>query len=359
MSEYRPEEEGILVISPEKEKESPAGIDKLLQQHRDESERGLHLEINKVNIDLGEYRNRIIETLTPEIDKDEQSAKRLIELTEYNPSRLVQNSGFMRVEPIDSERSAVFPFTFENGIWRPDKDLPHFPSSQDPSLSNNYDTNILSIVRIETDQDGNINNWYQPFFSFKESLNEIDEPFAVGPDGMKDIRIKQLPNKKWAVFTRPQGNGAGNGQIGYIEINSLDELTDAINQAKIIENIFKPEEWGGVNDIIPLNEDKVGLIGHIARYNPDNQSEKEYYSTAMVYSREREQIISLRIILEARDLPYGVRGKRPDLRNVVFSGGAIQLTDGRIKISGGSGDTEAFEAIVEVEEFLRYAQGRD
>lgn len=355
------------IESAEKEKGIPRGVDALLNEHRARQEREANRsEITQLKFDLSGHPDQVIETVTsPFTEEKEPGATdehRLAELTIYNPSSFLHGQGVARVERRGDEYSGVVGFTLKDGVYVPNSALPSYAMAQDPSISYNKDApNILTVVQIEANSTGKITNWQQQFFKYDKSLNEVDDPFAVGPEKMKDIRVKQLPNGKWAVFTRPQGptpEQGGLGKIGYIEIDTLDELEDTIPKAPLIPDVFREGEWGGVNDIIPLNDDKIGLLSHIARMNPNGSGEKEYYSMLMIYSREQGRVISQRIVLEAKDLPYEVKGKRPDLKNVVFSGGAILLADGRLKISGGSGDTEAFEVIIEAEEFLAIAQGR-
>ena len=45
------------------------------------------------------------------------------------------------------------------------------------------------------------------------------EYFASGPDGMKDIRLIELPNE--SVCSPPAGRSRGRGTIGYVEIDEL------------------------------------------------------------------------------------------------------------------------------------------
>ncbi len=167
------------------------------------------------------------------------------------------------------------------------------------------------------------------------------ERFAVGPWGMKDIRIAPLADGRLLVLTRPQGKRGGRGTIAYTVVASLDRLTpQALSRGRLIDGQFLGSEWGGANEIIPLGDDRFGVLGHIAR--SDARGDRHYYPVAFTIDARRGQVSALRTLVERRDLAGGLTGasKRSDLRDVLFSGGLDRHGDGTATLYVGAGDAE-------------------
>lgn len=163
--------------------------------------------------------------------------------------------------------------------------------------------------------------------------------FAEGPDMMKDIRLVQLANGKLGVFTRPQGRPNGRGKIGYIELANLENLNEeSILKARIIENQFVPEEWGGVNELHVLENGAIGVLGHIACM--DAQGHKHYAAMSFIYNPIKHRASPINIIATRKNFPPGIC-KRPELADVIFSGGLVRHGDGTATLYAGLSDAEA------------------
>ncbi|MEX2144794.1 MAG: DUF1861 family protein [Candidatus Spechtbacterales bacterium] len=163
--------------------------------------------------------------------------------------------------------------------------------------------------------------------------------FAAGPDMMKDIRIAQLPNGRIGVFTRPLGGMYGKGKIGYLELNSLDELQPQhLLEARIIEDQFAPDEWGGVNELHPFDDGRIGALGHIAYQDADGG--KHYYAMSFVYDPQKHSTSPIKIIAARRNFPEG-DAKTPELQDVVFPGGLLRDGKGAATLYAGLSDVEA------------------
>ncbi len=179
---------------------------------------------------------------------------------------------------------------------------------------------------------------YRTVFYKGKSLSTLEKS-ATGPEKMKDIRIIRLPNGHIGVFTRPQGHTNGGGKIGYIELDSLEDLNDSANflKAKIIEGQFALGEWGGANQLHLLPGGKIGVIGHIACF--DEEENKHYYGMSFVFDPESDIASPLKIIATREDFPSGP-SKKPDLGDVIFVGG-IYEKDGQWYLYAGLGDVES------------------
>jgi len=247
-----------------------------------------------------------------------------------------------RVEPRDSEDSEVMFFREQGGVWHPRRGDPVFPL-QDPFFSRIHGELVVGGVETFPDpaKPGMV-NWRTRFYRGRDVRTL--EPFASGPDGMKDIRLVELSDGRIGVFTRPQGEVGGRGIIGYTEIGSLDELTaDAILSAKLLTEQFHPDEWGGVNEAHLLANGLIGVLGHIAHY--DAQMNKHYYPMVFAYDPRTHTASAMEIIAVREDFPPGP-AKHPRLANVLFSGGLVRKGNGLAELYVGVSDAEAHRIVL-------------
>lgn len=245
-----------------------------------------------------------------------------------------------RVEERDSEFSQVFFFTCDNQVWSPRMHT-HTYNLQDPCTTIIKGELIVGGVEVFTaaDNPGKIVSWVTQFYrGFQiDSLCH----FSSGPGTMKDIRLIELMDGRIGIFTRPQGAKGGRGQIGFTIIDSLDELDEqTFIDAEMLGNQFVPEEWGGANEAHLLSNGHVGVLGHIACF--DLSGNKHYYSMVFSIDPETCEKTPLKIIAARSDFPRGP-GKRPDLEDVIFSGGLIRSGHGRAVLSVGVSDAEAYQ----------------
>lgn len=170
------------------------------------------------------------------------------------------------------------------------------------------------------------------------SLTDFEQILA-GPIGMKDLRIKELADGRILVLTRPQGEKGGRGKIGAIVIDSLAELTiEKIEAAPLLKRNFSGEEWGGGNELHLLEDERIGVLGHIACF--DEASNRHYYACSFRLNEDFSQIEQEKIIAERANFAPS-EPKRPDLADVVFSGGLIRNSDGTATLYAGIGDSDA------------------
>ncbi len=240
-----------------------------------------------------------------------------------------------RVEARDSEASEVVFFEKKREGWRP---LPGAPvlALQDP-FTTTIDGELI-FGGVETfPQDGGLG--YRTVFYRGRSLETLTR-FAQGPDGMKDIRILKLPEGKFLVVTRPQGAVGGRGKIAVTTIDGLAALNPAaIERAVLVDGLFADGEWGGANELHALRNGLVGVLGHVARF--DEQGNRHYYPMAFAFDPATGRRTPMKLLLERARLPAGA-SKRPDLEDVLFSGGLIRGKGGRASLFVGAGDAEAY-----------------
>ncbi|MFP2421646.1 DUF1861 family protein [Pseudescherichia vulneris] len=238
----------------------------------------------------------------------------------YNPTAPFYEGGQQyiaaRVEPRDSEVSQVRFFHWQSpGNAQLVADAPSF-DLQDPFICRIDDGWVFGGVEIAADPDGSGWRWRTQFW-WGTSIFSL-RPFAVGPWGMKDIRLLQLPDKRILVFTRPQGAVGGRGKIGWLTLNSLNELNSSrLEQGRLLAQL-EDESWCGVNEAHVLDEQWVGVLAHVACFDP--AGDRHYYAAAFRFNFVSGQTTPLRIICSRADLPAG-ESKRDDLRDVIFPGG--------------------------------------
>jgi hypothetical protein len=260
-----------------------------------------------------------------------------------------------RVEERHSEFSQVFFFTKDardDKIWSP-KEHTHTYNLQDPFVTRIAGELIFGGVEIITaiDNPNKIVSWVTQFYRGK-NIDSLKH-FASGPGTMKDIRLIELQDKRIGVFTRPQGVKGGRGQIGFTIINNLEQLNEeTFRNAEILSGQFISDEWGGANEAHLLNNGCIGILGHIASF--DIRMYKHYYSMVFSLNPETMEASPIKIIATRNDFPDGPE-KRPDLEDVIFSGGLIRKGNGRAELSVGVSDAEAYR--IEIPDpFLEYEQ---
>lgn len=286
--------------------------------------------------------------ITPPFTSDGTDDTTIAAQTTYNPAPAnVGGNTHLWGRQETSERDSkivLFQETEADGRWQIDREVPIFPG-QDP-----FDCGIIQGEHVF----GNVVVWpdidnpkeihYKTVFRrYKESFAEIvdengemAEPFASGPEKMKDIRLVDRQNGKIGVFTRPQkANFGGLGKIGYFEINSLDELETALakydtdteeGQSTLIQGICNDDEWVGANQVTLLDDGNIGVLGHIARFrlsdpeNPDSSKIKDYYGISFIFDPNTRQASDVKIIITAENFPP-VKPNKEDLGSVYFTGG--------------------------------------
>jgi hypothetical protein len=252
-----------------------------------------------------------------------------------------------RVEARSSESSETMFFEQVKGRWRPLAGAPVF-KLQDPFVTRVGRDLVLGGVETFPKADGGLG--YRTVFYRGRDLARL-KPFARGPDGMKDIRLLQLPGGKLLAVTRPQGAVGGRGKVGAVTLGGLDELGPAaIARATLFEDLFAPEEWGGANELHPLKNGWVGVLGHVARF--DAEGNRHYAPMAFAFDPATGRRTLAKVLLTRAELPPGA-AKRPDLADVLFSGGLVRRKDGTALLYLGAGDAEVYRATIP-DPFLEY-----
>lgn len=88
---------------------------------------------------------------------------------------------------------------------------------------------------------------------------------------------------------------------------------------------FSGEEWGGGNELHLLEDERIGVLGHIACF--DEAGDRHYYACSFRLNEDFSQIEQEKIIAERANFAPS-EPKRPDLADVVFSGGLIRIRTG-------------------------------
>lgn len=248
-----------------------------------------------------------------------------------------------RVEARDSEHSQVTFFVQDGDHWVPKEDAPIF-DLQDPFVSVITGEIVIGGVEIypHPENEGAL-AWRTVFYKGKDIFHLA--PFFKGPDGMKDLRLAELQDGQVIVLTRPQGEKGGRGKIGFAKIAALEELTlDVVNNAPLLEGQFIDEEWGGGNEIHQLSNGLLGILGHVACF--DDQENRHYYPMVFALDPETGEFSDMELIATRSQFLPGDT-KRPDLVDVVFSGGLVRNEDGTADLYAGISDAEAHKITIQ------------
>ena len=178
--------------------------------------------------------------------------------------------------------------------------------------------------------------WQMEFY--REGLNGGFDKVLTGPPKMKDIRFLQLLDGRILVLTRPQGERGGRGRIGFCVVDSLIQACwETIESAPLFDHCPE-EQWVGANEAHLLTKNKIGVLGHLAEFREDGS--RRYRSMVFCIDLETGQSSETEIIAERSDFPPG-ESKRPDLQDVIFSGGLLRLGHGWARLFAGLSDAEA------------------
>lgn len=235
-----------------------------------------------------------------------------------------------RVEARENEQSWIGLFTLnEKQEWQLIEEAVRL-ELQDPFVTVIEGKVILGGVEVVW-QGSKALKWRTDFYELK-SVTEAKFIFS-GPWGMKDIRLKELSDKRILVLTRPQGEKAGLGKIGLLLVDSLTDLTaEKLAAAPLLKNQYDDSEWGGANEIHELNG-QIHVLGHIGR--KDSAGNLHYRALEFELSHDLTELANPRIVAERCDFIDGP-AKRADLHDVVFSGGLILDGDKAILYAGTS-----------------------
>ena len=273
----------------------------------------------------------------------------------YNPSIPFELNGITymagRVEDRGSEKSKVMFFREENGNWLLCQDAMVF-DLQDPFITWIDDEIILGGVRVDWDEEtGMAKAWYTDFYR-GTNLNNL-KYFASGPKHMKDVRLIQLKDRRIGIFSRPQGIEVLKkygciAKVGFTVVDSLRDVTpENIEEAPFLEELFLPEEWGGCNQVHLLKDGTLGVIGHKAYgEGDDNNKILHYYGIAFIIDPYTRKMSEPSIIISRDCFPAGP-AKAPRLSDITFTAGIVRGKDNTAVVYTGLSDAQIGSAIID------------
>lgn len=256
-----------------------------------------------------------------------------------------------RMEQRSSERSTTMFFVEDHDGWHPRENTPAF-ALQDPFFTFVAGELVLGGVEVVFDPSGEqVVTWRTQLYR-GACINALQH-FCTGPEHMKDIRLCELLGGKILVLTRPLGLADARAAIGYCVIDRLDDLNaTVIDAASLFRDQFLPDEWGGANQAHVLKNGLVAVLGHIACMEAGDI--RHYYAMTFAMKPETGEKTLLKIIATRKDFPPGP-AKRPDLVDVIFSGGLVRQPDGTAWLYAGVSDAEAHRLCI-VDPFVEYEQ---
>lgn len=257
----------------------------------------------------------------------------------YNPSIpfIYKKKTLMvgRVEKRDSEESkAIFFEKVDDNTFCLAEGMKQY-ELQDPFIVRIQSKWVLGGVETFPHPENPENLWWRTKFYYGDDLENL-EVLGYGPNGMKDIRLVEVDKGKVGVFTRPQGEIGGRGKIGFILLDRIEELKAArLMSAKLLHQ-FHDEEWGGVNQALPLPKGQIGVIGHIASFTEGEV--RHYYAMAFKLNPIDMTYTPIKIIAIRDDFLSG-EAKRDDLVDVLFSAGIV-IDNNVTRLYAGVSDCE-------------------
>ena len=270
----------------------------------------------------------------------------------YNISAPFEDEGELviagRVEARSELISDIVFFVYRDGVWTPREKTISF-KLQDPFYTWIGNELVFGGVEVYTDAHHNITSWRTLFYR-GVCINDL-KLFATGPLNMKDIRLVEITSGRIGILTRPHGLPDARAKIGYIEIQSLDELSEeVIASAHLFSDQFLKDEWGGANEAILLKNGLIGVLGHIS-YKDGNEN-LHYHSMTFALNPNTMEKTSIMIIATRNNFLEGP-AKEDRLYDVIFSGGIVRLRDGLAYLYAGVSDAEAHRLLI-TDPFLEY-----
>lgn len=284
-----------------------------------------------------------IEQLLQNFNKEEQpkNPKTLkfvgtMGLDVYNPSEPFMYEGkeliIGRVEERDSEVSMSVFFEKQGDTYVKREDINPLPL-QDPCITMIDGDYVIggTFVTFENNQP----KWFTKFYKGK-NLKDL-KTSVEAPLGMKDVRFIQLPDKRIGVFTRPQGMKGGRGKIGFRIAENFDEITTKFIDDAPLFNQFIDSEWGGANQLTMIDQNTIGVLGHIANFSEGNA--RHYYAMTFKVDIHTLKASPMRIIAVRKNFNPGP-SKRDDLIDVLFSAALVKEKDDKYRLYVGVSDAE-------------------
>jgi hypothetical protein len=243
-----------------------------------------------------------------------------------------------RVEEREVEHADTMFFAeHPDGIWRPPPGALVLRGLQDPCIARIAGEWVVGGVRFPARLADGGTGWRMEFYRGR-ALAGLKH-FLDGPDRMKDIRLVELAGGRVGVFTRPQGARGGRGKIGFYIANDPASINAPdIAAAPLLEDQCVETEWVGANEAHLLPDGTLGVLGHIACF--DGEGRRHYYPMTFRLDPVTRRTTPVRIIARRDHFP-ACASKRPDLGDVVFSGGLLRRPDGTARLYSGLSDMEA------------------
>lgn len=258
-----------------------------------------------------------------------------------------------RVEGPDGKDSCVMFFEQSGDSWKLVPESACIPELEDPFFTAVNGKYILGGVHAIWNESGQLVTYHTDFY-YLAALDRLIW-FAQGPERMKDIRLLQMPDKRIAVFSRPQGSWMEKSgrvaAIGFGLLRSIDELTsDRIADLPLFKWHFTPDEWGGYNQLFALKNGLIGCIGHKSWGERKNGVHViHYYCAANAVNPDTRQMTPMKIIASRDCFPKSAQ-KEPRTYDVCFTSGIIRK-GGKAELYAGLSD--ACEGVLEIDDPLR------
>lgn len=211
---------------------------------------------------------------------------------------------------------------------------------EDPYIAMVDDQLVLGGTHVRVDQEDHLAAYYGYFYKGTD-LEDL-KFFTSGPENMKDIRICQLLDGRIAVFSRPRNtelikSHGSESLIGFTIIESLDDLSpEVIETAQPLDDLFGPNEWGGVNQANLLDSGLIGIIGHLSF---KDKGKSVYMVISFVLNPGTREVFDHKVIATRKSFEDGP-AKKDYLTDCCFPSGIVCDEKGNCDLYSGIGDVE-------------------
>jgi len=286
----------------------------------------------------------------------------------YNPAVIIQKNTRIiaaRVESLDShwldpnlyDPHVIF-FTQQDNVLVPIPDTPVFHKLEDPwatwlSDSNGKPQLLFGGVKVDFSDKTPV---VTTQFYLAPSVQELDTDNPIAEiRRMKDVRVAQLQTGRIAVFTRPTEGEASPGRIGFTIINNIQDIEEAVVNAKLLKFNLDENARIGANEAYVITKTEstgtvkelINVFCHVATTDPTKQKGNEIfdfekepihyagYQFELDPNHPYDDTITLHKIADRFDFPINDKSSKGDKYNdVIFPGG-----------TGGPKETQYFAGV--------------
>lgn len=296
----------------------------------------------------------------------------------YNPALYedIDGTKILAVRVEDRDSSAYDPKNYHpqvlfakqtrSGSWKITDKLNAFDMMEDPFVFYTEEKGVRKVI-FGAVWVHSKHNTFLPHTEFYkgETLDSLERiPFAI-IDDMKDVRLLQLPDKRFLLCRRPQGDKYARGRITLHIIDNLDDLADVnkieLKTLAMLDSCQDALDGVGVNELRIVKDHKghawVGMLGHISIEDEKNN----LHYAACTYKISLKDLLDGKFhdicpnVIATRACFESAPVKAERYADVVFPGHLEHVSDYKYRLWAGLSDARV--GVIELDDPFNLKEG--